>query len=467
MRLEEHIIITLRTGERFTHVPNHLDYLIGAGRRVSRLDGGPLDGLLNHFGEAFRATNAYHARASLGKVGHHHRHYDDLEENLGFSRTYRVEIADRSRVPHLLDRLRGLSLVEHAYQPSLSVVPMSETTHHTHDHNDNRNVIRAAYEPHERIHAPEALAYEPGDERVTVAVVDTGVNLGHPELQRKLLAGYNTVDLGMGQISPKLRLLGDSRGPDFNPLDHVGHGSHCAGEIGAQGYHIPRGTAGAALLLPIRALAAAVQPSGKRVGVGSLSDINLAIKTACDLGADVINMSLGTPETALDKEAPLPHSDVVKYADHHGCVLVAAAGNSGKEERFYPAALPEVIAVGSVASSGQRSQFSTYGAHLSLCAPGENIISIGLSGYRKSNGTSHAAPLVSGLSALLVSYARRKNRRLSGGEVAQILTQSARPLSRDGYNKETGHGLVDGMAALRLLSQRLDAIDATGHPRRP
>lgn len=462
MRLEEHIIITLRTGERFDHVPNYLDYLLGAGRRSSQLDGGRLDRLLNHYGEAFRATNAYHARASLGRVGHHHRHYDDIEEHLGFTRTYRIEISDKTRVRHLVDKLRELPLIEHVYQPSLSVVPMSESGAHP----ASRNVIREAYEPHERIRATEALAYEPGDERVTVSVVDTGVNLGHPELQRKLLAGYNTVDLGMGQINPNLRLIGDSRGPDFTPLDHVGHGSHCAGEIWAQGYHIPRGTGGAALILPIRALAAAVQPNGKRVGVGSLCDINIAIKTACDLGADVINMSLGTPESAFEKGAPLPHADMVKYADHHGCVLVAAAGNSGKEERFYPAALPEVIAVGSVASDGRRSHFSTYGSHLTLCAPGENIISIGLSGYRKSNGTSHAAPLVSGIAALLLSYARRKNRNLKGSEVAQILTQSARPLSGGGFHKETGYGQLDGLAALQLLAKRLEGSDPIGSERR-
>ena len=111
--------------------------------------------------------------------------------------------------------------------------------------------------PHRMVRAAEALAREPGDERVTVSVVDTGVSLGHSEFQRKLLSGWDAVELGIGRISPTTTLVGDSHGQDFAPSDDVGHGTHVAGIIGAQGWQVPPGTGGRSLLLPIRVLAGA------------------------------------------------------------------------------------------------------------------------------------------------------------------------------------------------------------------
>jgi len=309
--------------------------------------------------------------------------------------------------------------------------------------------------PHERIHAPQALALEPGDERITTAVVDTGFTLGHPELQRKCLAGYDTVNLGMGRLNGDVKLLGDSRGHDYNPKDEVGHGSGVAGILGAQGWYLPKGVAGLSLLLPVRALAAAVGPSSpKRVGIGALADISAGLKVAVDLGAQVINMSFGTPESSTDPAAPKPHARVVRYATELGCVLIAAAGNSGKQERFYPAALPDVIAVGSCDAAGRRSSFSTWGEHVALCAPGERIVTAAMKGYQRSSGTSFAAPFVAGVAALLVSRARRAGRRLDGAAVRRLLTTSAAPLG-GGFSPETGHGLLDALAALRLLDTEL------------
>src|SRR5260370_30966512 len=112
----------------------------------------------------------------------------------------------------------------------------------------------AAIEPFRRIRVPEAHALEQGDEDVTVAAVDTGVSLGHPELQRKCLAGYNTVDIGLGQVSPTLKLVGDSWGIGFHPQDQVGHGSMVACIVRAQACDVHRRVAAEELLLPIRAL---------------------------------------------------------------------------------------------------------------------------------------------------------------------------------------------------------------------
>lgn len=453
MRYAGHLQITLRSGETLRHVPNHMDHLVGAARAAGRLDGGgPVDHALKRWGGGgFRALGVYPARRSIGRVGEQHVGFDDLEEETGLARTYRVELADTSRAASAVEALRDLADIETAVEQCLATAPLSAALAAP------RVLTRGdAWEPHQRIHAAEALALEPGDERVTVGVVDTGVSLGHPELQRKLLAGYDTVDLGLGRVGEGVELVGDSRGSDFSPSDEVGHGSHVAGVIGSQGWHLPPGCAGRSLILPLRVLAAARQ--GKRakvVGVGGLSDINAGLKCCVDLGARVINMSFGTPGTTLRPGDPLPHARVIAYAAHYGCVLVAAAGNSGAEEKYYPAALPEVIAVGSVDRRNRRSTFSTYGEHVALCAPGEQIVSTGRRGYSVSTGTSHAAPFVAGIAALLVSRAARAGRELKGADAKRLLTESAARLGGERFNRETGHGLLDALAALRLLESEL------------
>jgi subtilisin family serine protease len=448
-----------------SHVPNHLDCLMGACRPVSRLDGGPVDGVLRRLGGGFQAVSVYPARRSLGRIGQHHVGFDQIEEEFGLSRTYKIEIADTHRGQDVVAALRDQLQVEAAVVQCLSTIPFSAAL--ARDREPTRKLTRQdAWAPHERIHAAEARSIEPGDERVTVGVVDTGVALGSPELQRKLLAGYDTVDLGMGQVNEQLKLVGDSHGHDFNPLDEVGHGSHVAGVIGAHGFNLPEGVGGRSLILPMRVLAAARAADGKkRIGVGALSDINAGMKCCVDLGAKLINMSFGTPASALNADDPLPHGRVVRYAAHYGCVLVAAAGNSGIEEEYYPAALPEVIAIGSVDRHGKRSRFSTFGKHLALCAPGEQIISVGRRGYAVSSGTSHAAPFVCGVAALLVSCARRAGRELNGSDVRRLLIESASPLSGNSFNPETGYGFLNALGALRRLGQTLTSNQPNGEAR--
>jgi subtilisin family serine protease len=440
-----HLLVTLRSGEALTHVPSYADALIGACRATSRLDGGSLERVLTGRGGGFRALGVYPSRRSLGRVGEQHIGFDDLEEQLGFSRTYRIRLGTPGRDNEVVQALRDLANVEAAVVQTLAFTPFATLVPQA-----PRRALPDTARAFKRVRGAEALALEPGDERVTIAVIDTGIALGHPEFRRKLLAGYDTVDLGLGAVTRDVRLVGDSRGHDFAPRDECGHGSHVAGVIAAQGWRIPPGIGGRSLILPIRVLAAArVGESSRVVGVGGLADINAGMKVAIDSGAKVINMSFGTPESGVDPAGPPPHADVIRYARAYDCVLVAAAGNSGVEERFYPAALPEVIAVGSVDDEGRRSRFTTYGDHLTLSAPGEQIVSAGRHGYRVSNGTSHAAPYVAGVAALMVSHARRKGRDLSGAEVKQLISESA--VSKGGYSHETGYGMLDALAALRRV----------------
>lgn len=438
--------LTLRDDVAGPRVPARADCLVGAGRQANAIDAGRIDATLRKWGTGFRSSLVYSARRSLGHVGSQHVGFDDLERACGLSRTFRVEIGDAARVHDVIEAMRDLAAVSHVRpeslatttEPALPARPPSSAT-----------------PAHELVGVSAALAREPGDERVVVAVVDTGVSLGHPELRRKLLAGYDTVDLGLGKIGG-MELVGDSRGVDFTPRDDVGHGSHVAGIVGAQGFRVPPGAAGLSLVVPVRVLAAARSPGSTRTtGVGGLSDIDCGIKIACDLGAKVVNMSFGTSEASLDPDAPPPHREVVEYALARGIVLVAAMGNSGRAEKLYPAALDGVIAVGSVDAAFLPSSFSTRGAHVTLSAPGERILSIDRRGYRLSTGTSHAAPFVSGIAALLCARARRRGVELGGREARDVLVRSAQARPREGHRDNIGHGVLDAAAAIRELDRAL------------
>ena len=440
------ICVKLRPGVE-TRAPAHLDVLAGAARAAGTIDGGGrVDRAILARVTGMRARRQFHSRLGLHRVGERAAAYDDLEISLGLPDTLALELAEPDRAAEVVAELRLLEMIEWAMVEPLALAPLAAAA--------------AAPEPaghdsaaaFERVGATRALTIEPGSRAVPVAVIDTGVALEHVEFSGKLRSGFDAVDLGMGKIADGVTLVGDSLGRDFCARDETGHGSHVAGVIGAAGLGMPRGIAGASPIIPVRALAAALMGSGELVGVGGLSDIDAAIKIAVDLGAKVINMSFGTAGADLDPDAPGPHSDVLRYAEAHRVIPVAAMGNSGLEETYYPAALPQTIAVGSMALDGRVSEFSTSGPHIALCAPGEDVFSAGLDGYRESTGTSHAAPFVAGAAALLAARALSRGHDLTGAEAKQLLTASAEGAAR-GHDHGAGSGMLDIPAALRLLDQ--------------
>jgi subtilisin family serine protease len=449
------ITLKIALGEAPDDVPANRDVRLGASAPGTQIDGGPVDRVLSRFSDDVRVARVHVAASSGGVPGVGGRGYDDLEEALGLSRTFRVHVDPSISISDLVDALRQLAVVETVSPQYVCSVPFATALAPA------PIELERAWVSRDQVRATEAMAYEPGDAAVVIAVVDTGVEAGHPELQQRLRRGFDTVKLGDRDLARGIELLGDIGDEDGDPNDEVGHGTGCAGIIGGSGQQIPAGLAGDCGLLPMRVLCSARVPGRMApIGIGSLPDIDEGVKRSIDLGAKVLNMSFGTPKASLEPDDPLPHLDVVRYGLARGCVMVAASGNSGKGEPFYPSAHDGVIAVGSVDDDDRPSSFTTFGPHVSLCAPGERVVSAGIGGYQAATGSSFAAPFVAAAAALLVSRASRRATPIDGRDVLRILGASARPWS-SGAPRGYGSGILDAAAALRMLDDDLDT------PRKP
>jgi len=361
------LLVKLRLGETPDHIPVALDVREGHCQHCHSTHIQSFDNALGNLVDHFDINRLHSSAQSLEDPGQRHLGFGEIEEITGISRTLKIQCNEDCDVSEIVDSLRQLSIVEEAYPDYMTVTPFLE------EKEIDGLELRDAWNSRARVRATEALAYEPGDPAFTIAVVDTGVSDRHPELDGRTRSGIDTVQLADNAMTPGIRLVGDNSKIDADPMDNVGHGTSCAGIVSAFGQKIPPGLAGDSSLLPIRVLGSAVFPGKKiPVGIGAISNIDEGMIRAVNLGAKVINMSFGTPLSLLDDEDDyVPHSDVVEYALRHNCILVAASGNSGSEERYTPAALDGVIAVGSVDSEGRPSHFSTHGPHVDLCAPGE------------------------------------------------------------------------------------------------
>lgn len=253
---------------------------------------------------------------------------------------------------------------------------------------------------------------------VSIAVLDTGINLNHEDLQASIVPGYNFID------------------NNNNPLDGHGHGTHVAGIAAAiinNGKGIA-GIAGGAKIMPVKVM--------DDSGSGDYASIINGIKYAADHGAKVISMSLGGPGSSQAMQ------DAVDYAISRGASVVAASGNSNSSVAF-PGNCNGVITVGAVSSNNQRASFSNYGPEMDVVAPGVNIISSykgSASSYTTMSGTSMATPFVSGVAALV----RAANSSLASSEVTKIIDQSATDLGTAGFDNYYGYGLVDANKAVDL-----------------
>jgi len=451
--LPDTMLLKMSLGEAPEEIPVLRDVARNAQPAATSIDGGPIDRITSEIAGGFRAARLHSAASNVFATGERHRGFDPIEEVTGVARQLVLRVPPGTPVGALCEILRQIPTVETASPNYVTATPFDMQAPVEGFEDDE---IR---ELHAMVRAPEALAHEPGDPAIRVGLIDSGISEDHAELSHAFQAGYDTVRLDKGDVAQGVKLLGDHRHNDSNPRDDfVGHGMGCAGIIAARGLNIPQGLGGACRILPMRALAAAQLPGKKKaVGLGALSDLDMAMKLAVDLGAKIINMSFGTDDSALSPSSPKPHKDIVEYALARGCILIAASGNNGQDTRYWPAAYPEVIAVGAVEADGSIAGFSTRGSHVALCAPGSRVLTTSIRGYQHATGTSFAAPFVSATAALLVARAQRRAFPVDARLAKRILTISARPFSLD-VPTGCGSGVLDAQAALLALDREIDTV---------
>jgi subtilisin family serine protease len=254
------------------------------------------------------------------------------------------------------------------------------------------------------IHAANAWNVTTGSRAVTVAVLDTGVDAGHPDLAANIWANPGESCAGCatnGVDNDGNGFVDDAHGWNClansnDPSDDNGHGTHVAGILGAVGNnHV--GVSGVnwnVSIVPVKFIGAD--------GSGTTADAICSILYAVSIGANVMNASWG------DTEYSQAMHDAIAVADQHGALFVAAAGNDGVNNDtapHYPASydLPNVISVAATDSNDNRAWFSDYGAaSVDIGAPGQNIYSTWPGGgYQLEDGTSMATPFVAGAAALV------------------------------------------------------------------
>lgn len=265
-----------------------------------------------------------------------------------------------------------------------------------------------------KLRLPEANMLAHGA-NVTVAVIDSGVDVKHPELANAIAGSFDA--------------LGSKEGP------HV-HGTGIAGAIVSHARLM--GSAPAARILAIRALAAA--PNG---GESTSFVILKALDYAAAHGAQIVNMSFAGPNDPLIERG-------ISAAVAKGIVMVAAAGNAGaKSPPLYPAANRNVIAVGATDARDRLFAASNRGGHIAVSAPGVDIfLPAPDEKYQMASGTSFSAAYISGLAALLLE----RNPALKPDEVRAILMKTARDLGAPGRDDLFGAGEADAYAAVSAIA---------------
>lgn len=272
------------------------------------------------------------------------------------------------------------------------------------------------------IAAPVAWNRENGDSATRIAVIDSGVDLDHP-------------DFAGGKIEGRINTTGDRGGPN-DANDTNGHGTHVAG-IASAATNNNRGVAGTC---PDCSLLIARAES--RSGAITDASVIAAVNWATANNADVINMSYSaeSPSTA--------ERNALNLASNDGITLVAAAGNQDNNRPRYPAAYGNVISVSATTRQETRADYSNFGSTIDVSAPGGSsgqgnpVYSTLPGGYGNKSGTSMSSPVVAGIAGLLSSQG------FSNAEIRQRIQATATDLGPRGKDRFFGHGRVDAAAAV-------------------
>jgi thermitase len=349
----------------------------------------------------------------------------------------RVDLPAGTDVAEAIEQYEGVPWVEYA-EPNYYV-------HATLTPNDTYyNAIPSIGWPgqswyYNLINGPAAWDETTGDPGILVGVLDTGIDLDHPDLDSKIVSG---------EVFISFPTSGCTSPPTEN--DDNGHGTMVSGIVGAEtnnGQGVA-GTSWGARLMGIKVLDCN--------GSGTTGDLASGIYYATAAGVDVINMSLSqcvrVPCNTGPCVPPSASSTVqtaVQWAHDADVTLVAAAGNDGCPYVAYPAAFDEVIAVGASddpPDQDKKASFSNWGSQIDVAAPGVGICTTIIGWYGCGNGTSFSTPLVAGLSALILS----QNPNYTPEEVRAVLCATAVNLPDGSTPNWDGCGRVNMASTVTL-----------------
>ena len=371
--------------------------------------------------DAFQFLKDVKATFGVQKISQLHPGIDDRL----LSRTYQVEFSQINKVSELVTYLSELNELEYAERKELHESFLSPNDqYYSNSFNSGQWALF-------QIDAPLAWDISTGSSDIVVAVTDNAINISHPDLVNKMVPGWDAVD------------------NDNDPSPCGGndgfHGSHVSGIVGAEtnnnigiasiGYNVS--------IMPVKI---------GDCNTGSLTSGYDGIIWAADNGADVINMSWGGGGSSNYGQ------NVCSYAWNLGTILIAAAGNDGTNQQFYPAAYDDVVSVASTTTGDSKSSFSQYGTWVSISAPGSSILSTDEgSSYQVTQGTSMASPLVAGLVGLMISHAPSA----SPQQVVDCLLSTAENIdgANSNYIGQLGAGRINAYQALLCMNQYTYNLD--------
>jgi PKD repeat protein len=341
--------------------------------------------------------------------------------------TYQIEFEQLEKVDELAAELERLSFIEYAEKKELHVSFLTPN-----DLGANSSSGTGVWHLY-RMNAQQAWDLSTGSSAVKVAITDDAIRTTHVDLTNKIVASY---DAPTGGTNP-------------NPCgtNNGNHGTHVSGTAGAQ---TNNATGIASIGFNVSLMAVKIGNCN-----GSLTHGYEGINWAANNGANVINMSWGGAGFSTYGQ------NVCNAALNAGAILVAAAGNDGTSQQFYPAAYTSVIAVASTTTNDAKSSFSQYGTWVDIAAPGSAIYSTyatSNTGYSRIQGTSMASPNVAGLIGLMKSYAPN----VSNQDIVNCIYSSAANINNVNANfiGQLGAGRIDAYQALLCLQQYNVAVDA-------